>query len=790
MENIRSKYIIKSIFSLLKRTKFLSIITYSKNIQNKLNITLQDYSNISNISIIKENNITKLYRKDSDILLFEGKYEKGQKIEGKEYKLNQIYFIGRYKNNLKYKGKEFNKEGKLIYEGEYNKGLYWTGDFYFSKYSVKVGHLDNGCGIVKQFNFDCFLSFQGEYKNGFKYSGTEFNEEGKKIYEGKYKNNKRWEGIFFSPEQNYTSDIIEGNGKIEEYDIYENMIFKGELKSGIRYKGQGKEFYKYNGFLKYDVTYNNYVIVEGSYYNIKGIKEFEGKFKNENFIEGILYQEKDIFNCSIFQGKFKNNKKHEGIEINEVSAFIGEFDGYDNYLKGKYYQRNYNVIKKKELFEENSLKEIEISEIEKKGYLRFEGEFKKGRFYKGKEYKYNQINFEGEYKNGLYWNGKSYKIKDKYTSKMEGFEGTYINGAKKGKEIILDEEGNILMEKTYINSKNWNFIIYDKNGEIYGDVINGNSDYVVEYKTYIEDNEKEEGNKNKKVYKLYEGTYKDNKRYIGKEYYKDGDIKFKGEFKEGKYYYGKEYYYKGRLKFEGEYKNGKYYKGKEYYDHIEEFNYYEIYDVLRTYELRLKFEGIYKEGKMFKGWMYNLFGNLIFVGEYKSGFFWSGYFYHPGELMNQKKSGSINEGNGINIKIYDLSGQLRYEGDIINGKFSIFEFRRLHEITAQSENIKDIDLNAPYEKDITVAVYINLFEDENGKIRGNQTNHRNINGAKFYETFFRGEFKNGKYYEGTEKINYFYQYKGERRYEKGNIKKIRRKKMAKIDVNRIFYNIK
>ena len=114
----------------------------------------------------------------------------------------------------------------------------------------------------------------------------------------------------------------------------------------------------------------------------------------------------------------------------------------------------------------------------------------------------------------------------------------------------------------------------------------------------------------------------------------------------------------------------------------------------------------------------------------------------------------------------------------------------MHEITAQSENIKDIDLNAPYEKDITVAVYNNLFEDENGKIRGNQTNHRNINGAKFYETFFRGEFKNGKYYEGTEKINYFYQYKGERRYEKGNIKEIMRKKMAKIDVNRIFYNIK
>ena len=64
---------------------------------------------------------------------------------------------------------------------------------------------------------------------------------------------------------------------------------------------------------------------------------------------------------------------------------------------------------------------------------------------------------------------------------------------------------------------------------------------------------------------------------------------------------GKEYDYEGKLKFEGEYlkgtRNG---KGKEY-------KYCE-----------LKFEGEYLNGKRNgKGKEYNMFGTLIFEGEYK-----------------------------------------------------------------------------------------------------------------------------------------------------------------------------
>ena len=84
--------------------------------------------------------------------------------------------------------------------------------------------------------------------------------------------------------------------------------------------------------------------------------------------------------------------------------------------------------------------------------------------------------------------------------------------------------------------------------------------------------------KSKKVYLLYEGSYRNNERYSGKEYDRDNNVRFEGEFKNGEYNYGKEYYNNKDLKFKGEYKNGKYFKGKEYYDNDEVSNMYSFLD--------------------------------------------------------------------------------------------------------------------------------------------------------------------------------------------------------------------
>jgi len=91
----------------------------------------------------------------------------------------------------------------------------------------------------------------------------------------------------------------------------------------------------------------------------------------------------------------------------------------------------------------------------------------------------------------------------------------------------------------------------------------------------------------------------------GKEYYKDGKLKFEGEYLNGKRNgKGKDYNYFGKLEFEGEYLNGERNgKGKEYNDNG-----------------KLEFEGEYLNGERNgKGKKYNYYGELEFEGEYLNG---------------------------------------------------------------------------------------------------------------------------------------------------------------------------
>jgi hypothetical protein len=334
------------------------------------------------------------------------------------------------------------------------------------------------------------------------------------------------------------------------------------------------------------------------------------------------------------------------------------------------------------------------------------------------------------------------------------------------------------MEKKFKDSKNWTYIYLN---ETYGEVVNGNSDYVIDYKVdifneeHIYFNENKPNKKIKKVYISYEGSYRNNERYIGKEYNRDNNIKFEGEFKDGKYHYGKEYYDNKDLKFEGEYKNGKYYKGKEYYDNEYASSWYSVMDKFFEHKLRLKFEGIYKDGKRYIGWEYNLEGELIFVGEYKSDLYWKGYFYKSGEFMHQKKSGFIEEGNGTGIKIYDQFKKLIFEGNLKKGKINYLEFKIFREEKYEYQLIKDIDLNCPYEKNTTTLREINLYSDKK-RINGNKRIRRFIENGLKYEFIYNGEFKDGKYYTGKEEIELNYKIISKRIFEKGIMVKEKNKK--------------
>ena len=207
---------------------------------------------------------------------------------------------------------------------------------------------------------------------------------------------------------------------------------------------------------------------------------------------------------------------------------------------------------------------------------------------------------------------------------------------------------------------------------------------------------------------------------------------------------------------------------------------YSILDKYYEEKLRLKFEGIYKDGKKYIGWEYNFEGEFIFVGEYKFDLYWNGYFYKPGEFMSQKKSGFIQEGNGIDLDIYGPCGNSKFmnivfEGNLKKGKINYLEFKIFREEKYEYQLIKDIDLNCPYEKNIMIFREINLYSDKK-RINGNKRIRRFIENGLKYEFIYNGEFKNGKYYTGKEEIELNYKIISKRIFEKGIMVKEKNKK--------------
>ena len=146
-KKIKSKYILKFIFSYLNEKTKLEIIKYNKTIQNIINIDITNYKFLSRGYIIYESNKKgKKYDIINDYLEFEGEYLNGKRNgKGKEYYLN----------------------GRLMFEGEYINGLKWNGKGYDIHNNI-VYELKNGNGYVKEYYKKGKLFFEGEYLNGKK----------------------------------------------------------------------------------------------------------------------------------------------------------------------------------------------------------------------------------------------------------------------------------------------------------------------------------------------------------------------------------------------------------------------------------------------------------------------------------------------------------------------------------------------------------------------------------------------------------------------------------------------
>ena len=120
LENSKSIYFIKKLFTFVDEKTKLDIIKYNKNMQNIMDINLINYKFYSKKYIIfEENGKCKEYYWNGE-LKFEGEYINGKRNgKGKEYYNKEIIFEGEYLNNKRWngKGKEYYLNGELL--GEY-----------------------------------------------------------------------------------------------------------------------------------------------------------------------------------------------------------------------------------------------------------------------------------------------------------------------------------------------------------------------------------------------------------------------------------------------------------------------------------------------------------------------------------------------------------------------------------------------------------------------------------------------------------------------------------------------
>ena len=123
LDNIKSFYYFKLLFSYLNEKRKLKLIKYNKNLQNKINITLLNYRLLSERYIIYEAKDKVKEYNNYDELIFEGEFLNGVKNgRGKEYEVGSLIFEGEFLNGKRNgNGKEY-WQGILKFEGQYLNG--------------------------------------------------------------------------------------------------------------------------------------------------------------------------------------------------------------------------------------------------------------------------------------------------------------------------------------------------------------------------------------------------------------------------------------------------------------------------------------------------------------------------------------------------------------------------------------------------------------------------------------------------------------------------------------------
>lgn len=351
-------------------------------------------------------------------------------------------------------------------------------------------------------------------KDGYMYDGDfcnkKINGKGKLFYKGKLKYNGEWKNGEFH-----------GKGTLfdNESDI---KIKEGTFKHGLLH-GSGVE------------------------YNVKGLKQKEGNFKNGNFVSGKMFNENEIL---YQEGNFKNNQLNgRGITYypNGKKRFVGTFKNghlkgigkeYDNETEIMIYEGHYKNFKRNGtgISYEYDTGDILYDGMWKDGkqtgrgkFFYDDGSYITGTFNDGvcngkakKFTKDRQLIYDGMYKNDK---KNGYGI-EYYKTRDLKYKGNFKDGSYHGKGTFYEffeyyEVGNFLNGKRHGKIKEYK----DRNGKIFS---------IHTWKNGLNDGIGTIFFSNGKV--SFKGYFKDKKKEgKGIEYNEDGSINRKGVWKNNEF---------------------------------------------------------------------------------------------------------------------------------------------------------------------------------------------------------------------------------------------------------------
>lgn len=288
LENINSVYILQWIFSFLKETKTLKIISTNNSLKEKFSVDIIEYKKFAKKYVIKDKNGNyEIKSPINNIVYYEGGYINGKKNGyGKEYKLMRFRYSDFFRQNELYL-KEININNlEDMEKSEYFKNIR------FIEESKKDILNNKGDGFLYYIN----LEYEGEFKNGLHIGrGKQYDWLGNLMFEGEFKGGMWYKGkslmynfkkLILEREISNLDDLLNGIWKEKEYDERGNIIFEGEYKNRQIFQDKIKEFNQIESLKINDKNeYKN---------TIKLLEKENRKFPQGNFIHIKSFIQPDL----------------------------------------------------------------------------------------------------------------------------------------------------------------------------------------------------------------------------------------------------------------------------------------------------------------------------------------------------------------------------------------------------------------------------------------------------------------------------------------------------------------